>query len=112
MGAIKSRQNNGGSSGPDAAAHRACDISRAGARISGVGQSYPQPPPKQQAPEAQGGMSELTQAEGAVSPPRAGWAMSESWRVSSVLSQEGQAGESEARTSVWNSLPHALQVKP
>ncbi len=42
-------------------------------------------------------------------PPLAGAAMSESWRVRSPLSQDGQAdASSEARTSFSNSFPHLL----
>jgi hypothetical protein len=38
-----------------------------------------------------------------------GAAISESWRVRSVLSQEGHEGVSDERTSVSNSSPHLLQ---
>jgi len=58
----------------------------------------PQPPPL-----SQGGAPALL-------PPLAGSAMSESWRLRSLLSQAGQVGAlSDERTSFSNWWPQALQ---
>lgn len=49
---------------------------------------------------------------GAVSPPLAGLAMSESRRSNRVLLHDGHSAFSPERTNVWNSLPQSSQLNP
>jgi hypothetical protein len=64
-----------------------------------AGQAAPQPP----APP-------IAAQDASVSPPLAGLAISDSWRVNSTLPQAGHAGMSSERTNVSNSLSQELQL--